>query len=118
MSHADTSAYLQSLARSVADAADADQYAVAVVGFPEAGAPDFEELVPRATLEALAAGRAARYRMTLVLQSGGEDLAVLRLATLRPHGFTRFDVDHARDRARAAAEELSGIMTVRSAIPA
>ncbi|OGG55792.1 MAG: hypothetical protein A3F84_04365 [Candidatus Handelsmanbacteria bacterium RIFCSPLOWO2_12_FULL_64_10] len=110
--------YLRSLARTVADAADADQYAVAVVGVPQTGNPDFEELVPRESLEAMADGAPARYRLTLVLQSDSEDLAVVRLATLRPHGFTDLDVGRARAVARLAADELSRTLAVWSAIPA
>jgi len=38
------------LARSIADAADGDQWAMAVVGIDNLGAPDFEEWVSRSWL--------------------------------------------------------------------
>src|SRR5687767_14494097 len=44
-------ALARQLASAIADGADADQWAIAVVGLPELGAPDFEELVPRKWLE-------------------------------------------------------------------
>lgn len=100
------------LAQRIADVADADQWAIAVVGHPEVGDPDFDELMPRWYLEGLSASAAARYRMTLVLQSCGKDLAVLRLGTLRPHGFEDEDVTQARLAVSRAAHNLAGLLTV------
>ena len=39
------------LAQTMADAADADQWAITLVGHPGLGDPDFDELVPRWYLE-------------------------------------------------------------------
>jgi len=95
------------LASSVADAADADQWAIAVVGLEDLGDPDFEEWVPRAWLEALNNGAPARYRITLVLQANGRDLGILRLGTIRPAGFSAAQIDTARAAADHAARLLA-----------
>jgi hypothetical protein len=98
------------LAREVADMADADQWATAVVGVPELGAPDFEELVPRQWLELLNDNRPARYRITLMLQAGGRDLGILRLGTIRPSGFSELEIARARDAAERTSLELAAAM--------
>ena len=95
------------LASSVADAADADQWAIAVVGIEDLGDPDFEEWVPRAWLEALNDGAPARYRITLVLQADGRDLGILRLGTIRPEGFSTAQITTARASADHAAQVLA-----------
>jgi hypothetical protein len=94
------------LTSQVADAADADEWAVAVVRVSGTGAPDFEGLVPRAYLEATNAGRSARYRMTLVLQTEDRDLGILRLGTVRPDGFNDLEVARAKRAARGASLRL------------
>jgi PAS domain-containing protein len=99
------------LAADIADAVDADQWAIAVVGLKGTGAPDFEELVPRQWLESLNEGRPARYRITLVLQAGGRDLGILRLGTLRPSGFSDEQIVRARVDAAKAAVTLAEVMS-------
>jgi hypothetical protein len=103
------------LARQIAGAADADHWAIAVVGVPELGAPDFDELVPRQWLELLNNNLPARYRITLVLQAGGRDLGIVRLGTIRPSGFTDLEIARARHAAEEAAEQLATAM--EAAIP-
>jgi hypothetical protein len=98
------------LAREVANAADADQWAIAVVGVPELGAPDFDDQVPRQWLELLNDNRPARYRITLVLQAGGQDLGILRLGTIRPSGFSDLEIARARDMAERASVQLAAAM--------
>jgi hypothetical protein len=98
------------LAREIADAADADQWAIAVVGVPELGAPDFEELVPREWLELLNDHRPARYRITLVLQTAELDLGIVRLGTIRPAGFSELEIARARRAAERASARLAAAM--------
>jgi PAS domain-containing protein len=105
--NASLAGFARHLARRVADAADADQFAIALVGVTGSGDPDFEEPVPRQLLEALNDGRPARYRITLVLQAHGRDLGILRLGTVRPGGFTDEDVQAARQAADGAAVALA-----------
>jgi hypothetical protein len=100
----------RSLAREIADAADADQWAIAVVGVPQLGAPDFEERVPREWLELLNDHRPARYRITLVLQTAERDLGILRLGTIRPAGFSVLEIARAREAAEQASERLAAAM--------
>ena len=95
------------LGEEIADAADADQWAIAVVGLKQTGRPDFEELVPRSWLEALNSGQPARYRLTLVLHWGQVDLGIVRLGTLRPSGFSHNDVSAARVVTEVAAAKLA-----------
>lgn len=95
------------LAQAVADAADADQWAIAVVGLPELGAPDFQDLVPRRWLEILNGGRPARYRITLMLEWGGRAYGVVRLGTIRPDGFSELEIARARREAAHTAEQLA-----------
>ncbi|HZT07503.1 MAG TPA: hypothetical protein VFC51_10775 [Chloroflexota bacterium] len=107
-------------ARAIADAADADQYAIAVAGLPGLGPPDFEELVPRAHLTAMNEGRPAAYRMTIVLKVADADLGVVRLGTVRPSGFSVEDVRRARCRAavesQALATTLGRLRSARSCV--
>lgn len=105
------------LACSIADAADADQWAIAVVGLRGTGAPDFEEQVPRHLLETMNDAQPARYRMTLVLQADGRDLGVVRLGTLRPSGFSAEDVQRGRAAAETAAHELAETLDGEQASP-
>lgn len=107
VSHGENPAQIaRRLAKTVADAADADQWAIAVVGLKGTGRADFEELVPREWLGALNTGRPAAYRLTLVLQAAGRDLGIIRLGTLRPDGFSPENVARARQAANRAAVEL------------
>jgi PAS domain-containing protein len=99
------------LAADIADAADADQWAIAVVGLSGTGPPDFEEAVPRQRLEALNERRPARYRITLVLQAAGRDLGILRLGTVRPSGFSDEQIARARADATEAAVTLAEAMS-------
>jgi hypothetical protein len=101
------------LTRKIADAADADQWAIALVGVPHLGAPDFEELVPRGWLELLNGHRPARYRITLVLQAHGNDLGIVRLGTIRPSGFSDLEIARARHAAHDAADELAAAMELQ-----
>jgi PAS domain-containing protein len=103
MPSADLADRARELGRRIADAADADQWAITMVGVDGIGPPDFEELVPRPYLEALNDGRPARYRLTLVLRTDERDLGTVRLGTLDPAGFNDLDVA----RARRAAEDAS-----------
>jgi hypothetical protein len=106
-SHRSVARLARQLARRVADAADADLVAIALVGVSGMGPADFEEPVPRALLEALNDGRPARYRITLVLQADGRDLGILRLGSIRPRGFTDENVESARQMADEAATVLA-----------
>lgn len=103
---ADVAILARQLASDIANAADADQRAIAVVGLDGTGAPDFEELVPRVYLEAMNDGRPARYRLTLVLRTETRDIGIVRLATLRPPGFNDLDVARAQHAADDAAHQL------------
>lgn len=103
----------RTLAEEIADAADADQWAISLVGHPRIGKPDFNEMVPRGCLEGLSDGKPGRYRMTLVLQAGGRDLGIIRLGTIRPRGFVESDVSRARAAAACAAEILERLIPVR-----
>jgi hypothetical protein len=107
MSQAILSRLARRLARSIADAADADQWAMAVVGIENQSAPDFEEWVSRAWLEALNDGAPARYRITLVLQTPERDLGLVRLGTIQPYGFSLEQVTAAQAAADHAASVLS-----------
>jgi hypothetical protein len=99
------------LAREVADAADADQWAIALVGVPELGAPNLDELVPRQLLETLNGNRPARYRIMLVLQAEGCDLGIIQLGTLRPSGFSDLDIARARRSAAQASVRFAEAMS-------
>jgi hypothetical protein len=101
------------LALAIADAADADQWAVTLVGHPGLGDPDFDELVPRWYLEGLSGSNDVRYRVTLVLQAEGKDLGMVRLGTVRPGGFTDDDVQRAGAAVACAAEILERLVSVR-----
>jgi hypothetical protein len=106
------------MARQIANAADADQYAIAVAGLAGLGPPDFEELVPRAYLIAMNDGRPAAYRMTLVLRTADADLGIIRLGTIQPSGFSEENVRRARAGAASASEQLAvalGRHPIRSA---
>lgn len=103
---ADVAILARQLASGIAAAADADQWAIAVVGVDGTGAPDFEELMPRAYLEAMNDGRPARYRLTLVLRTDARDLGIVRLGTKRPPGFNDLDVARARRAADEASNQL------------
>lgn len=102
----DVATLARQLAGDIADAADADQWAIAVVGVDGTGAPDFEELMPRAYLEAMNEGRPARYRLTLVLRTDDRDLGIVRLGTLRPPGFNDLDVARARNAVDDGSHQL------------
>ncbi len=113
----DAAVLARQLASGIADRADADQWAVAIVGIEGTGAPDFDELIPRAYLEAMNDGRPARYRLTLVLQTEDRDLGVVRLSTLRPTGFSDLDVARARRAAENAARRLDEALGPHSCEP-
>ncbi|MEA2642323.1 MAG: hypothetical protein QOF51_3717 [Chloroflexota bacterium] len=97
----------------IADAADADQWAIAVVGIKRSGPPDFEELMPRPLLEGLNSQRPAVYRLTLVLRAGARDIGIVRLGTLRPCGFSAEETTRARAATDAAAQALIAISDAR-----
>jgi hypothetical protein len=101
------------LGAEIADTADADQWAISVVGYPGIGDPDFDEPIPRWYLEALNPGETARYRITLVLQHEGRDLGIIRLGTLRPRGFRDADVRRARKAAQRASAILELLISAR-----
>jgi hypothetical protein len=103
-------ALAKEVATKIADMADADQWAITLRGVEGTGPADFEELVPRRWLQLLNGGKEAAYRLTLVLHSDSQDLGILRLATLRPCGFSQEDVARARLAAEAAAEMLSSAL--------
>jgi hypothetical protein len=103
----DLGGFVRRLAERIADAADADQWAIAAVGVAGTGRPDFQELVPRRWLETLNLGQPARYRLTLVLRGGQQDLGIVRLGTLRPSGFSERNVASARVAAALAGTDLA-----------
>ncbi len=103
---ADVAVLARELASRIANAADADQWAIAVVGIDGLGAPDFEERLPRAYLEAMNDGHPARYRLTLVLRTDARDLGLVRLGTMRPPGFDDLDIARAQNAADEASRQL------------
>jgi hypothetical protein len=87
------------LAQSIANEADADQWSISLVGLKGVSEGELEELLPPTWLQALNGGRAARYRMTLLLYACGRPIGTVRLATIRPSGFSDPEVRHARSMA-------------------
>ena len=104
------------LAEAIADAADADQWAIEVSGVSDTGPADFEEWLPRQLLQGLNDGRPAAYRLTLVLQHEGTDLGIIRLGTIRPSGFCPEDVALARMESDYAAIMLDNAMHAQQAL--
>lgn len=103
---ADRTLLAQRLGSLIADAADADQWAMAGDGLEDAAPADFEELIPHGWLIALNGGRDAVYRMALPVGGGADNLGVVRLATIRPCGFHPDQVTRAQAAANWAAEVL------------
>jgi len=91
----------------IANAADADQWAIAVVGLKQVGPPDFDEIVPRRLLEGLNRHQPAAYRLTIVLRTHGRDIGIVRLGTLRPSGFRPSEARAARRVAGQAARAIT-----------
>ena len=100
------------LAEAIADAADADQWAIEVTGVRDTGPADFEEWLPRNLLQRMNDRRPAAYRLTLVLQHEGNDLGIIRLGTIRPCGFCAEDVALAHVESDYAASMLDNAMHV------
>jgi hypothetical protein len=98
------------LAEAIADAADADQWAIAVHGITGTGPADFEEWLPRELMQRMNDGRPAAYPLTLVLQHEGCDLGIIRLGTIRPSGFNSEDLELARVEADYVAIMLDSAM--------
>jgi hypothetical protein len=91
----------------IADAADADQWAIAVDGLEGLESSDFDDLLPRGWLIALNGGREAVYHLALPLGGGVDNLGVLQLGTIRPCGFHPEQVTRAQAVANWAADLLS-----------
>jgi hypothetical protein len=104
--HDDHASLCQQLAEAIANAADADQWAIAVQGVCGTGPADFDEWLPREVLQRLNGDRPAAYRLTLVLCHDGCDLGIVRLGTIRPSGFSPEDVALARMEVEYAASML------------
>jgi hypothetical protein len=102
--------FIQELTSGIADAADADQWAVAVPGVEDTGSPALPDLIPRWWLDALDAGRAATHRITLPLRSGRRYLGVVRLESWKPGGFRGEEMLGARRAVRSAARLLDMMM--------
>src|SRR5207244_1994132 len=98
----------QRLGSLIADAADADQWAIAVDGLGDLQSAAFAELVPRCWLVALNGGREAVYDVALPLGPSRGNLGLVRLATIRPCGFDTDQVIRAQAAANWAAEVLRG----------
>jgi hypothetical protein len=97
----------QRLAAQIANAADADQWAIVVDGVSDTGPVEIEERVPRVWLEYLNSRRPAIYRLTLPLRSGHREIGIVRLGTTDPAGFGPIQITRARAAANAAAETLA-----------
>lgn len=85
---------LRRAARALADAADADRYALDFGGMGFADGED-EDLVPQAYLEALNGGVPALYELTIGVRSDDGGLGWVKLSTLRPSGFSHEDIQQA-----------------------
>jgi hypothetical protein len=101
----------QQLASQIADAADADQWEIAVRGLAVAGSPRTAALLPRPWLVALNGGREGLYQVGVRLRRGLRDLGVVQLATIRPCGFGPADIA----RAAAAADRAAAILAEAAA---
>jgi hypothetical protein len=98
--------FIQELTSGIADAADADQWAVVVPGVDDTGPTALQDLIPAAWLDALDGGRAATHRLALPLRSGRRHLGVVRLECWKPGGFREGEVHDARRAVRSAARLL------------
>jgi hypothetical protein len=104
------------LAEGVANAADADQWTINLVGLTFAREGEPEALFPETWLRTLNGGRPARYRMTLLLQAYGRPVGTIRLATIRPSGFTDQQVRAARILANRAGIMIADAVDHRAAV--
>jgi hypothetical protein len=106
--------FVRRLAQEIADAANADQFAVAVDGIAGTGGLELVDRVPRQWLEYMNGGRPAVYRLTVPLRSGDRELGLVRLSTSDPAGFNPIQIARARAAANRAADRL-GTMLSRAA---
>ena len=104
------------LAGHMADVADADQWSVSLVGLKGAAEGEPEELFPEKWLQRLNADHPARYRMTLLLQAYGRPLGTVRLATIRPSGFSDQEGRDAQLIASRAGIEIADALDLRTAV--
>jgi hypothetical protein len=95
------------VASRIADAADADQWSISIAGIEEACPAEPAALVPLQWLIALNGGRAGLYRIMLILEKDAREFGIVRLATIRPCGFSPDDLAQAQATAEWAAEVLS-----------
>jgi hypothetical protein len=102
--------FIQELTSGIADAADADQWAVAVSGVEDTGPAALQDLIPAWWLDALDGGRAATHCLALPLRSGHRYLGVVRLECWKPGGFRDDEVLDARRALRSAARLLDMLM--------
>lgn len=97
----------QRLASLIADAADADQWAIALAEQDETGPAELEEMVPRRWLVALNGGRPGVYDVTVTLRTGSQEFGTVRLTTIRPCGFSSDQIVRAQATAEWAADVLA-----------
>jgi hypothetical protein len=98
---------LRRLAALIADAADADQWAITIGNWQEVGTSGMGELVPEEWLISLNGGRRAVYYLAIPLEGSSASLGQVRLATIRPCGFSPDQVRRAQAMVDWAAELLS-----------
>ena len=98
------------LASTIADAADADQYAVTIPGVIGPDNSQLEPLIPDGWLVALNGGKPAVHRLSIELRSNGHPLGRLQLSTLRPSGFTAAEMGRAQMDAYYAAQLLTAAL--------
>ena len=104
------------LAEGVANVADADQWSINLVGLKAATEGEPEALFPETWLRTLNGGHSARYRITLLIQAYGRPVGTIRLATIRPSGFTDQQVHDARILANRAGIMIADAIDHRAAV--
>ena len=111
-----TIALARQLAQSIANEADADQWSINLVGLKGTSDGDPEDLLPQSWLRVLNGGRSACYRVTLLLQAYGHPIGTVRLATIRPSGFSDQQVREARIMANRAGIMIADALDHRAAV--
>lgn len=98
--------FVRELSAGIADAGDADQWAVAVEGVDDTGRPSLQDIIPRWWLSALDGQTPATHRVALPLRSGYRALGVVQLESWKPGGFRDDDLLAAHRAAHSAARLL------------
>ena len=102
--------FVRQLTASVADVADADQWAATVAGVEDRARCSLRRLVPSWWLNVFDGGRPATHEVSLLLNTADRPLGEIQLESWKPGGFRQNEIDDARRAARSMARLVAMVL--------